>query len=419
MIILFFVLSVVTKERLLPSQIIEPHVHGIDIHSLDEGVLGILSDLRDAGYDAYLVGGCIRDLLAGHKPKDFDVVTNARPEQIRKVFPKKSMIIGRRFALVHVRLGWHRIVEVATFRGKHADRVVRNKVGKWLSKWWIYGNMDSDVWRRDATINALYMSYPDGHIMDHVGGFDDIQRRQVRMIGDPATRFQEDPVRLLRVVRLQAKLGFHIETATWQHIRPCRDLLLTVSPNRMYGELVRTFHGGFAVAAFDALNKVQMLRILMPNIDLSPKAMQFVRHCLHNADERVANNLPLSASFLYALFLWHPLQKALRKSGKGARRNRFDQKSKALLQRQHRVTALPKRVWFGIVQIWRMQAMFAVRSHSAAAHLSEHGLFRAAYDFYLLRAHFEPELLPWSTWWQAYLEASSEEKLVLPLPEIT
>lgn len=405
-----------SKERTTP-RIIHASEHGIDLQSLDDGLLAMLASLRDAGYDAYLVGGCIRDLLSGVAPKDFDVVTDARPEQIKKVFPRKSMIIGRRFALVHVRLGWNRIIEVATFRGKHADRVLRHKIGKWLSKWWIYGSMESDVWRRDATINALYMSFPSGDIYDYTGGYDDIQNHRIQMIGDAATRYQEDPVRILRVIRLQAKLGFKISKESYLAIQPHRALLQTVSPSRMYGEFLRTFHGGFGCQAFDILNKMQMLRLLVPKVDLNPTALKFVRHCLANADARVAQDLPLSASFLYAIFLWYPLQNTLKKATKGSKKHRFESRAKTLLQRQHKATVLPKRVWFGIVQIWRLQSQFMIKSHRTAAQLMSHTLFRAAYDFLILRAAFEPALQPWVEWWALYIDATEEARAEMVWPE--
>ncbi|NPA73011.1 MAG: polynucleotide adenylyltransferase PcnB, partial [Gammaproteobacteria bacterium] len=258
--------------------------HDISRRDIDKAALDVLYGFKRAGYEAHLVGGCVRDLLLGLEPKDFDVVTSAEPDQVKAVFKHKCRLIGRRFRLAHVRFG-RTLIEVATFRGQGDDQGKANRKDRFgrngkasgkarevddtgrLVRDNVYGTIDEDVWRRDFTINALYYNIKDYSIIDYTGGLDDIDDGLIRLIGDPETRYREDPVRMIRAIRFAAKLGFNIEEKTEKPIFELAPLLLDVSHARMFEEVLKLFHSGVAVQVFEKLRHYHIFEHLFPMTD--------------------------------------------------------------------------------------------------------------------------------------------------------
>ncbi len=265
------------QEGVTPT-IIPRSEHGISRKDIDKSALDVLYGLKRAGYDAYLVGGCVRDLLLGLEPKDFDVVTNAEPDQIKAVFKRRCQLIGRRFRLAHVRFG-RTVIEVATFRGqgdgenrqdffgrngKHSGTAREVDATGRLVRDNVYGTIDEDVWRRDFTVNALYYNIRDFSIVDYTGGLDDIDAGELRLIGDPVTRYREDPVRMIRAIRFAAKLGFNIEKQTEKPITELAHLFADVSNARLFEEVLKLFHSGVAIQVFEKLRHFDLFTHLFP-----------------------------------------------------------------------------------------------------------------------------------------------------------
>lgn len=283
--------------------------HTISRKDISPNALRVLYRLREAGFGAYLVGGAVRDLLVGGHPKDFDLATDATPEQIKQLF-RSCRLIGRRFRLAHVVFG-REIIEVATFRANSddgsGDRELEN--GRLVCDN-VYGTIEDDATRRDFTCNALYYTIEDFSVRDYVGGFEDVQSRLMRLIGDPVRRYQEDPVRMLRAVRLAAKLGFEIEAGTAEPISRMAGLLADVAPARLFEEVLKLFLSGHAVVSFEALEDFGLIDVLFPE---SAKALRANRsgalrrvliEGLHSTDKRVIKDEPVSPAFLFALLLW-------------------------------------------------------------------------------------------------------------------
>jgi poly(A) polymerase len=380
--------------------------HNISRANISPNALKVLYRLRGAGYEAFLVGGGVRDLLLGRHPKDFDVVTNADPDQIQDLF-RNCRLIGRRFRLAHVRFG-RDIVEVATFRAsgasedderEHSDsgRILRDNV---------YGTIHEDVWRRDFTINALYYNIADFSIWDYVGGVEDVAARTLRLIGDPETRYREDPVRMLRAVRFAAKLDFNLSPDAEEPIARLGWLLKDVPPARLFDELIKLFHSGHAARSFDLLQRYDLLRYLFSDTQAVLETEQgkmiaeFIRRGLSNTDERIREDKPVTPMFLYAVFLWYPI-KALAAQLTAEGWN----DGQAMLEASQRIvaaqqTAFPRRFSSPMKELLNMQWRFSQRQGSRAARLLEHKRFRAAYDFLLLRStcgEVDQETVQWWT----------------------
>ncbi|MGH8595068.1 MAG: polynucleotide adenylyltransferase PcnB, partial [Gammaproteobacteria bacterium] len=290
--------------------------HPISRTDISPGPLKVLYTLKDAGYEAYMVGGGVRDLLLGRQPKDFDVATDALPEQVRELF-RNCRLIGRRFRLAHVQFG-SEIIEVATFRAAHdgdstsaamsdAGRILRDNV---------YGTLEEDVWRRDFTVNALYYDIADFSLVDYVGGVEDLKTGRLRLIGDPETRYREDPVRMLRAIRFATKLGLVIDPATLAPIARLRHLLEEIAPARLFDELLKLFHGGVARKTFESLREHGLFHCLCPLTDdaLDRADGEFVRRlitaALDNTDGRIGDGRPVTPAFLFAALLWHNVEDA-------------------------------------------------------------------------------------------------------------
>ena len=357
-----------------------------------------------------LVGGCVRDLLLGREPKDFDVVTNAEPEEIRKIF-HSARLIGRRFRLAHVRFG-REIVEVATFRAAPSPDSGETDSHN------VFGTQAEDAVRRDFTVNALYYNLADFSVMDYVGGMNDLQAGILRMIGDPATRYREDPVRMLRAVRFAAKLGFIIEPTTADPIRELASALQNVPAARMFEEVLKLFHGGYAVATYELLRHYGLFQHLFPLTEKSLEResegfpLTLVPRALANTDARVSDDKPVTPAFLFAALLWEPVRlEVAARTAHGARSHEaLEAAADYVLREQLRQVMIPKRFSVPMREIWTMQARFERRAGNQPFRLLEHKRFRAAYDFLVLRSQAgeaDPEL---AQWWTRFQEIDDAER---------
>ena len=398
---------------------------------ISENALKVLHRLKDAGYASLLVGGCVRDLMLGREPKDFDVVTDARPEEIRKLF-HNARVIGRRFRLVHVRFG-REIIEVATFRAIPRDisEESRSKVdedgeelenasatGARIGEQNIFGSQEEDAARRDFTVNALYYDIRNFSVLDYVGGVADLKAGILRMIGDPEMRHREDPVRMLRAVRFAAKLAFKIEERTAAPIRELAHLLASVPAARMFEEVLKLFHGGYALETFELLRHYGLFRFLFP---LTEKTLEreeggfpvtLVPRALANTDARLTEDKPVNPAFLFAAMLWEPVRQQTAESiARGT--NRHDAAHRAaeqVLREQLRHVSIPKRFSVPMREIWSMQERLERRAGMQAFRLLENKRFRAAYDFLLLRAESGEADRALADWWTRFQAAGDSER---------
>jgi poly(A) polymerase len=373
--------------------------HCISRKDISPNALRVLYRLREAGFGAYLVGGAVRDLLVGGHPKDFDVATSATPEEVRQLF-RNCRLIGRRFRLAHVVFG-REIIEVATFRANvddgSGDRELHE--GGRLLRDNVFGSIEDDAVRRDFTANALYYAIEDFSVRDYTGGFEDVSNRVLRLIGDPEQRYREDPVRMLRAVRLAAKLGFHIETATAAPIAPLAGLLREAAPARLFEECLKLFLSGHAVESFLGLERHGLLAALLPETASALKSNRsgalrnMLLEGLRGTDARVAAGEPVSPAFLFALLLWPAYCRALM-----ALQAQGMHAAEAPRRAADRVTlhqlatiALPRRFSLPMQEIWLLQPRFAQRQGKRVLRLLSHPRFRAAFDFLLLRQSASPE----------------------------
>jgi poly(A) polymerase len=386
--------------------------HPISRANISPNALKVLNRLKQAGFEAYLVGGGVRDLLLGHEPKDFDIATDATPEQVRDVF-RNCRLIGRRFRLAHVFFG-REIIEVATFRGGSAQgsadgQVIEN--GRILRDN-VYGNITEDAWRRDFTVNALYYNIADFSLVDYAGGLSDIEAGRLRLIGDdPAGRYREDPVRMLRAVRFACKLGFMIDDACAAPIRELAPLLEEISPARLFDETLKLFHSGYALHAFEKLRHFDLFAQLFPETDVclaqeeQAFPITFVSRGLDNTDQRILECKPVAPAFLFAVLLWEPVRKryqALLEDGTPSA-DAMALASYEVASRQQRRVAIQKRFALPMREIWALQPRLERRNGKRPMVLLGHPRFRAAYDFLLLRAavgEADPELAQWWTRFQ-------------------
>jgi poly(A) polymerase len=400
-----------------PAPVIIPRSeHNISRANISPNALKVLYRLRSAGFGAFLVGGGVRDLLLDLHPKDFDVVTDADPDQIQELF-RNCRLIGRRFRLAHVRFG-RDIVEVATFRAAGAepeDERAHSDSGRILRDN-VYGTIDEDVWRRDFTVNALYYNVADFSIWDYTHGFDDVRTRTLRLIGNPETRYREDPVRMLRAVRFAAKLDFELAPETAAPLATLGGLLRDVPPARLFDELLKLFQSGYAEKSFDGLVRHDLLRYLFrdtcalletPERD---KILAFIRQGLANTDERVRSDKPVTPMFLYAVFLWFPIRAlALKLQSEGWN------ETHAMIEASGRIVAsqqtlFPRRFSSPMKELLVMQWRFNQRQGIRAARLLQHKRFRAAYDFLLLRARCGEVDQETVDWWTEIQQLPPEEQ---------
>ncbi|MDQ3205992.1 MAG: polynucleotide adenylyltransferase PcnB [Pseudomonadota bacterium] len=373
--------------------------HNVSRKDISPSALRVLYRLRDEGFAGYLVGGAVRDILVGGAPKDFDIATDATPEQVKQLF-RNCRLIGRRFRLAHVVFG-REIIEVATFRANvddgSGDRELHE--GGRLLRDNVYGTIEEDAVRRDFTANALYYAIEDFSVRDYTGGFEDVQNRLMRLIGDPETRYREDPVRMLRAVRLAAKLDFEIEAATAAPIPALAPLLSESAPARLFEECLKLFLSGYAVESFLRLEHHGLLPALFPEsaaalaANRSGALRRMVLEGLAGTDKRVANDEPVSPAFLFALLLWPAYCRALiALQAQGmhaveAQRRAADR----VTVHQLSMIALPRRFSLPMQEIWLLQSRFSLRQRKRVFRLLAHPRFRAAFDFLSLRQTASPE----------------------------
>lgn len=400
--------------------------HCVSRQQVNENALKVLYRLRKEGFDSYLVGGCVRDLLLGREPKDFDVVTNAEPEQIARIF-SNCRLIGKRFRLAHVCYG-RDVIEVATFRKAISDDKTQtprlNKDGRLLQDN-IYGTIEEDVWRRDFTINALYYNIRDFSIIDYVGGMEDHKAGLIRLIGDAGERFREDPVRMLRAVRFAVKLAFRLHHDCEEAIAPNAHLLAGIPPARLYDEISKLFLTGYGVQTFELLRQYGLFSVLFPATDKSlmyeeadfPKMM--VIKALENSDQRIADNKPVTLYFLIAALLWEPMiRRAKEKIAKGFPESNayYDAASETLTQQVRRI-AIPRHLTMAIREVWNLQPKFNARVGAKPSRLITHPRFRAAYDFLVLRAQTGDVSLEVAQWWETYQEENENTQRKMTQPQ--
>ncbi len=398
--------------------------HNISRSQISENALKVLYRLKKTGYESYLVGGCVRDLLLGCEPKDFDVVTNASPEQVRKVF-RNCRLIGRRFRLAHVHFG-REIIEVATFRGSdngdqndqrvHEDgRLLRDNV---------FGTIEDDVWRRDFTVNALYYNIRDFSVRDYVGGMVDHSAGVLKLIGDPATRYREDPVRMLRAVRFSVKLGFSFDSASEKPLFELAGLLSSIPAARLYDETLKLFLSGKGLQTFEMLRHYGLFAPLFPQSELSLNSEEddfprlFIARALQNSDARLAEGKSVTPYFLLSSFLWDPVYALAReKIQQGEDENfAFQHAASEVLSQQVKSISLPKRITQAMREVWLLQLRFDKRMGVKPYKLLSHPRFRAAYDFLLLRAEIGQVETELAEWWTSFQDASEVEQKKMTRP---
>ena len=395
--------------------------HNVSRANISPNALKVLYRLRSAGYDAFIVGGGVRDLLLDRHPKDFDVATNANPDQIQELF-RNCRLIGRRFRLAHVRFG-RDVIEVATFRAAGAepddDERAHSDSGRILRDN-VYGTIDEDVWRRDFTVNALYYNIADFSLWDYVGGLADVRSRTLRLIGDPETRYREDPVRMLRAMRFAAKLDFELAPDAAAPIASVGRLLKDVPPARLFDELLKLFHAGHAVRSFELLLQYDLFRYLFADTNAlleteqRAKLVEFIRTGLAATDARVRADKPVTPMFLYAVFLWFPIRslaERLQQEGWSESHAVVEASNRIVVAQQ---TSFPRRFSSPMKELLAMQWRFGERHGVRAARLLQHRRFRAAYDFLLLRARcgeVPQELVDW--WTEIQQMAPAEQQKLI------
>jgi poly(A) polymerase len=383
----------------------------------------VVETLQNAGFDAYIVGGAVRDLLLGIKPKDFDVATNAEPAEVKSLF-RRSRIIGRRFQIVHVQFS-RELIEVTTFRSndqagqdagkKNIGLRQQSKTGM-LTRDNVFGSMHEDASRRDLTVNALYYNPSDNSIHDFTSGLDDINNRTIRIIGDPSTRYREDPVRLLRVVRFAAKLGFDIDSRTAKPMSKLSADLAQVSPPRLFDETLKLFMSGKGAAIFILLRDYNLFDYLVPQASRlandGNNAHNLFEQAFINTDRRISSNQRVTPAFIYAALLWPSVEKlAAQLSDKGNSASyALSKASSEVISQQVHITAIPKRFTIPMREIWDLQLQLPRRGGQRAKRLSENTRFRAGYDFILLREQAGENLDGLGQWWTTYQEVNPEEQ---------
>jgi poly(A) polymerase len=396
-------------------RIIPKDKHGIGREAISYGSRKVCEVLNERGYAAYVVGGAVRDLLLGLRPKDFDVATDAHPEEVHRIF-RRSRLIGRRFKLVHALFG-DETVEVSTFRARTASetdehgRVLRDN---------IYGTLEDDAIRRDFTINALYYDPASETILDYHDGMRDLQHKSVRIVGDARSRYREDPIRMLRAVRFAAKAGFAIDERTRKPIRELAPLLENVPPSRVYEEMQKLLFSGHAATALRQLRKEGLHHGLLPLLDViseQPMGERFVQLALDETDRRVRAGKSVSPAFLFAALLWHEVLAAWKKAQAGGLKPipALFKAMDAVLDIQTDKLAIPRRFTAVMKEIWALQPRFEQRSGRRPFALLVHEKFRSGFDFLALRSASGEAPAELTQWWDRFQRAGEAERAAMLL----
>ena len=387
--------------------------HNVRREQLSPAARKVCVVLQEKGYKAFVVGGAVRDLLIGHPPKDYDVATSATPEQVRAAF-RRSRIIGRRFKIVHVMSGAETI-EVSTFRSSHDTESAHTDEHGRVLRDNVYGNQEEDAARRDFTVNALYYDPSSETIVDYHHGVADIQQKTLRMIGDPRTRYREDPVRMLRAVRLAAKLGLAIDPAASQPIRDMAILLENVPAARLFDEMLKLLFSGYAVKCLKQLREEGLHHGLLPLLDVileQPMGERFVWLSLENTDERVRQDKSVSPGFLFATLLWHQVLVAWKRkqeAGEHSQPALFEAMDE-VLDAQAGKLAITRRIVGDIKDIWALQPRFDKRAGKTPYRLIELPRYRAGWDFLRLRAQAGEIPMESVDWWDRFAHAGHDER---------
>lgn len=408
------------KPRQFERRDIPRDQHNVSRTLLSDPAKKVLGRLNNAGYEAYLVGGGVRDVLLGGKPKDFDIATNATPEEVHELF-RNSRLIGRRFRIVHVLFG-REVIEVTTFRGNAADSDDdeedddrRTSEHGLLLRDNVYGSLEEDALRRDFTVNALYYCIRDFTVIDFANGLEDLRNRQIRLIGDPETRYREDPVRMLRAVRFAARLGFTIEPETEAPIRELAPLLTHIPPARLFDEVLKLFSAGYGEVTYDLLREYNLLAPLFPETVRAINQGEpdlLIRKALQNTDKRVAQGKSVSPHFMFAAMLWPALQAEWRRRQDNGEpvQPALHQSIARVIGRQVQATAIPKRFSAPMKEIWELQMRLPRRQGKRAFVTLAHPRFRAAYDFLLLREESGEIESGLGQWWTDFQNADEREQ---------
>jgi len=418
--------AVAGKIAPMTATIIPRAEHNVSRDDISENALKVLYRLHNSGYQAYLVGGCVRDLILGKHPKDFDVTTNATPEQIKGLF-RNCRLIGRRFRLAHIVYG-REIIEVATFRGHHLDSDDDGEVPANDSKHSdhgqllrdnVFGSIEEDAQRRDFTINAMYYNIADYSISDFAGGMQAIKAREIALIGDPETRYREDPVRMLRAVRFAVKLNMRISDASAKPIYQLAPLLNNIPAARLFEEVLKLLLAGQGLETFRLLHHYHLFEPLFSQLapllgDSQSKEMRLVEQVLTNTDNRINTGQRVTPAFIFAAFLWYPLEERCQQLMVEGGLNHFDAFNLAMndvIHQQIQRIMIPKRFSLPIREIWQLQHRLAKRFGRRAYQMLENPKFRAAYDFLLLRGEVEGgALLELAEWWTDFQAADEEAR---------
>ena len=376
---------------------------------VDPNALDVVTKLKNAGFQALLVGGCVRDLLLGAAPKDFDVATDATPEDVRRLF-RRSRMVGRRFRIAHVRYG-RDIIEVSTFRKsvdlEEAGDRKANPDGLILRDN-VYGTLDEDAFRRDFTVNALYYDPHEEEILDFVGGIEDLQAHRLRFIGEPRARLQEDPVRLLRAMRFQAKLGFDLDAGITEDTDLTAARLMAIPSARLFDEFSKMFLSGYAMNVWKIIEPTPIRNALFPAT--SPDN-RLVHLAMENTDQRIAEGRPVTPGFLLAVLLWDDYQARISELSRNKKVNeaRLLAAHEALAE-QRRVLAIPRRFSQFVNDVWQLQERLETRKARQIQRTLSHPRFRAAYDFLLLRSQAGLNDTGIADWWTEIQETDSAQR---------
>ena len=389
----------------------------IDQEKISKGALSVISELNKKGFEAFLVGGCIRDLLADNVPKDFDIATNALPQDVKQIF-RNSRIVGKRFQIVHVRFE-REIIEVSTFR-RLAPKILENQSDSgMILRDNSFGSLEEDSLRRDFGINSIYYNPISKQLIDLQGGVDDISRKVIRSIGPIDLRLREDPVRILRAIRISEKLKFEIENDIKDSIRLSAHLIQDVSSARLFEESLKMFMAGYGARVFLKLEELGVFKWIFPNSGSSLNEFNLkllITKALESTDHRVLNDMPITPAFIYASILWYPFLSERTRNIKELGLTNYDASNEAalsILSKQQLITSIPRRFSTPIKDIWFLQFRLNSRLGKKPFRTIQHKRFRAAYDFLLIREAAGEKTAGLGDWWTTYQAASDEERLGL------